>query len=109
MRIRDTYAPDQEPDIYFNFGVLQAMAMVQILEEAVANGDLSREGIMSASETVGTLTFNELSGDYEYGPAEDRVPPIRSSIFRPDPEAPTGLRIVQQDHEAPYAGDFEFE
>lgn len=109
MRIRETYAADQAPDIYFNFGYLQAMAMVQILEEAVANGDLSRDGILAASESVGTLTFDGLTGDYVYGAAADRVPPIVSSIFRPDPESPTGLTIVEQDHEAPYAGEFSFD
>lgn len=109
MRIRDTYAPDQEPDIYFNFGVLQAMAMVQILEEAVANGDLSREGIMSASATVGTLTFDELSGDYEYGPAEDRNPPRASSIFAIDPAAPGSLRALETQFSSQAAQDYTFE
>lgn len=109
VRIKDTYAPDQEPDIYFNFGYLQAMATVQVLEEAVANGDLSRDGLLSAMQSVGTLTFDGLSGDYPYGPAADRVPPTVSSILRPDPDAPMGLVMVSQDYEAPYVGDFSFD
>jgi ABC-type branched-subunit amino acid transport system substrate-binding protein len=109
VRVLETYAPDQPPDIYFNFGYLQAMAMHQILEEAVARGDLSRAGMLAALESVGTLTFDGLSGDYVYGPAADRVPPIVSSIFRPNPDAPGGLEIVEYEYEAPYAGDFEFD
>jgi ABC-type branched-subunit amino acid transport system substrate-binding protein len=109
VRIRETYAPDQAPDIYFNFGYLQSMAMHQVLEEAVANGDLSRDGILAAMESVGTLTFDGLSGDYPYGPAEDRVPPTLSSIFRPSEGAPMGLVLVERNHEAPYIGDFVFE
>jgi ABC-type branched-subunit amino acid transport system substrate-binding protein len=109
VRIKDEYAPDVEPDIYFNFGLLQSMAMVQVLEQAVEDGDLSREGILRAMEDVGTLTFDGLTGDYVYGPAGDRVPPTISSIFRVDPDVGTGLGIVAQDYEAPYAGQFEFE
>jgi ABC-type branched-subunit amino acid transport system substrate-binding protein len=109
LRIKETYAADQEPDIYFNFGYVQAKAMVQVLEKAVELGDLSREGILRAMEEVGTLTFDGIFGDYEYGPAEDRVPPTTSSIFRVDPDIGTGLGIVAQDYEADYAADFEFD
>ena len=109
VRIKDTYAPDQAPDLYFNFGYLQAMAMTQILEQAVANGDLSREGIIQAMADVDELTFDGLSGDYGYGPAEDRVPPLVSSIFRPNPDVPMGLEAVERDWEAPFAGDYVYE
>ena len=109
VRIRETYTPDQAPDLYFNFGYLQAVAMVEILEVAVANGDLSRDGIRYALENVGTLEFGGLSGDYAHGAAEDRVPPVVSSIFRPDPEVDMGLAIVAQDYEADYVGDFAFD
>lgn len=113
IRIQDEYAPDQDPDLYFGFGYNQAHAAVQILETAVELGDLSREGIFEAMEEVGTLTFDGLQGDYEYGPADDRVPPTTSSIFRPDPELGgsegTGLELLEQDYEADVAADFEFD
>ncbi|MFP3908020.1 MAG: ABC transporter substrate-binding protein [Acidimicrobiales bacterium] len=109
VRIKDTYAPEQEPDLYFNFGYLQAMAMHQILEEAVARGDLSREGIMDAMENVGTLSFDGLFGDYVYGTADERQPPTSSSFFAPNPDSPMGLELVERDYEADYVGDFTFE
>lgn len=109
VRIKDTYAPDQAPDIYFNFGYIQAKAMVQVLEKAVELGDLSREGILAAMAAVDTLTFDGLSGDYTYGPAEDRVPPTVTSIFRVDTNIATGLGLVERDYEADYVSDFEFE
>jgi len=110
MRIKDTYAPTQAPDVYFNFGYLQAKAVHALLEKAVELGDLSREGILAALEDLGTLSFDGLSGDYEYGPAEDRVPPTRSTIFKVDPANPTGLSVLDgaADIEAPFAKDFEF-
>jgi ABC-type branched-subunit amino acid transport system substrate-binding protein len=112
-RLQEEYAPDVPADhagaIYFQFGINQARATVQILETAVERGDLSREGIVRAMEEVGTLTFDGLAGDYEYGPAEERVPPTTSSIFSPNPDIGPGLELVERDYEADYAADFEFE
>ena len=52
VRIKDTYAPSQAPDVYFNFGYLQAKAVHALLEKAVELGDLSREGILKALEEL---------------------------------------------------------
>lgn len=108
IRIKDTYAPDQQPDVYFNFGYLQAKVVVAALEKAVELGDLSHEGILEAITELGTLSFDGLSGDYTYGEAEDRVPPTVSSIFKVDLSNPTGLSVVAKDVEADFAKDFEF-
>ena len=98
------------PDVYFSFGYIQAVATVALLEKAVELGDLSREGVATALEELGTVDFGGLTGDYTYGPPEDRVPPIKSSIFKPNPDAtayPTGLELVVQDYEADSAADYE--
>jgi ABC-type branched-subunit amino acid transport system substrate-binding protein len=90
------YAPDQEPDPYFVFGYAQGQAMWQILERAVKNGDLSREGILEASNQVGTLKFDGLTGNYKYGKsAADRNPPRTTSLFQVDPSQPVGLSILE--------------
>jgi ABC-type branched-subunit amino acid transport system substrate-binding protein len=84
----------QQPDIYFAFGYAQAWSMAQILEKAVANGDLSRDGLVEAMNGVGTLKTGGLLGDYEYGPPKDRVPPRAGRIFKVDPATPGGLKAV---------------
>ena len=111
ITVREEYAPDVPADIYFNFGYVQAVATVALLEKAVDLGDLSREGLATALEELGTVDFQGLFGDYTYGAPEDRVPPIRSSIFKPNADTatfPTGLELVEQDYEADVAADFEF-
>lgn len=108
VRIQETYS-DQEPDGYFNFGYNESRAVHQVLEQAVEMGDLSREGILAALESIDEFTFDGLMGDYQWGPAEDRDPPRANSIFRPNPDQPIGLELVVEFHEAPYAADFEFE
>jgi ABC-type branched-subunit amino acid transport system substrate-binding protein len=89
------YRPDQKPDPYFVGGWILANAMHQLLEKAVALGDLSRQGIMNASDSLGTVSVGGLIGDYRYGPAGTREPPRASTIFRIDPGVPTGLATLQ--------------
>jgi ABC-type branched-subunit amino acid transport system substrate-binding protein len=95
LQRQEQYAPDQRPDPYFVFGYLQGQAMYQILQRAVKNGDLSKEGILEASNQVGTLEFDGLTGDYEYGKsASDRNPPRTTALFEVDPAQPVGLGLL---------------
>jgi hypothetical protein len=99
---------DQAPDPYFVFGYAQAWAVSQVLEVAVENGDLSRDGILEALASVEELEFEGLFGTYPYGAVEDRDPPRLSSIFRVDPAAPGGLRLLERGIEVEAATDYEF-
>ena len=111
ITVREEYAPDVPPDIYFSFGYVEAFATVKLLEKAVELGDLSREGLATALEELGTVDFEGLTGNYTYGPPGDRVPPLKSSIFKPNADGatyPTGLELVAQDIEADSAKDYEF-
>jgi ABC-type branched-subunit amino acid transport system substrate-binding protein len=108
LRIQETYAPDQAPDIYFNFGYLESKAVHQVLEAAVENGDLSREGIIEAMNSIDEFTFDGLFGDYGWGEPDDRNPPRSSSIFEVDASKDIGLGLVVAEHEAPAAENFEF-
>ena len=100
---------DQAPDIYFGFGYNQARAVTAVLEAAVELGDLSREGIVNAMNSLEELTFDGLSGDYGYGPPEDRVPPRESTIFSVDPAVPGGLATLEANIVSEAAEAYEFE
>ena len=101
--------PDQAPDIYFGFGYNQARAVTTVLEAAVAAGDLSRAGIVSAMNSLDEITFDGLSGDYGWGAPEDRVPPRQSTIFGVDPAAPGGLVTIEPDLVSPAAEAYSFD
>jgi ABC-type branched-subunit amino acid transport system substrate-binding protein len=101
--------PKQEPDYYFAFGYNQARAMTAVLEKAVENGDLSKEGILQASKDVGTVSFDGLTGDYQYGAAEERNPPRSSTIFEVDPDKPFGLATKEYNYESEAAKKYEFQ
>ena len=101
------FKPDQQPDYYFAFGYNQANAVVQVLEKAVALGDLSRAGIIKATEEVGTVTFGGLTGDYRYGKAADRDYPVETTIFKVDPTKPIGLAAVKKNFTTDAAKEFK--
>jgi ABC-type branched-subunit amino acid transport system substrate-binding protein len=103
------FKPDQDPDYYFSFGYTQGVAMTALLEKAVELGDLSREGLLKASEELATVSFDGLGGDYQYGPAEERNPPRVSTIFEVDPDKPFGLSRLEYQYESDAAKEFEFQ
>ena len=96
------FAPKTEPNFYFAFGYMQAQAMAQILEKAVADGDMSRAGIMKAMNTVGTLKFDGAVADEPYGAPADRKPQRETTLFKvtPDTKATNGgLTLLAPDAE----------
>ncbi len=102
------YAPNQAPDLYFEFGYVQAWAAAQILEQAVKDGDLSQQGIIDASTKIAELTFGDLSGNYTYGPVADRNPPRTSSVFSVDPSVPGALKAVETTFTSQAAQEYTF-
>jgi ABC-type branched-subunit amino acid transport system substrate-binding protein len=105
----EEFKPDQDPDYYFSFGYTQGVAMTALLEKAVELGDLSREGLLKASEELGTVSFDGVAGDYLYGPAEERNPPRASTILEVDPDKPFGLARLENQYESDAAKEFEFQ
>ncbi len=109
VKVHDEFAKDVPAgDIYFPFGYFAAEAVGQVLEKAVAMGDLSRDGIIKAMNSIDKLTFNGLTGDYKYGPPADREPPRATTIYKVDPARPGGLAIVKQGYESDIAAGYKF-
>lgn len=103
------FAPQQQPDYYFAFGYNQARAMTAVLEKAVALGNLSRDGVLEAVNQAGTVSFEGLSGDYQYGPAATRNPPRSTTLFKVDPSRPFGLATLKYNFTSDAAKAFEFQ
>ncbi len=101
------FRPDQKPDSYFTFGYAQMKAVVALLEKAVELGDLSREGVLDASEKLGTVEFGGLFGDYGYGKVADRQPPKASTVYKVSATVPGGLEAVKKNFLSDAAKKFE--
>ncbi|MBC8365028.1 MAG: ABC transporter substrate-binding protein, partial [Actinobacteria bacterium] len=105
-RLEEFY-PDQAPDYYFQFGYGMAQLTVQVLEQAVANGDLSREGVLQASTQIGEFDFDGLLGTYLYGPVADREPSRSNTIYRVNPAVPNGVEAAAV-YQSVHAADIDF-
>lgn len=102
------YKPDQAPNVWFVTGYNQARAMTALLETAVAEGDLSREGVMHALATMDNVDFGGLTGDYHYGAIEQRDPPRQSTVFGINPDKPFGLESLKENFVSPEAAEFSY-
>jgi ABC-type branched-subunit amino acid transport system substrate-binding protein len=98
----------EDGDIYFAFGYNEARAVTTVLEQAVENGDLSREGILEAIQDVETVEFDGLGEDYSYGPIDERSPGRQSSMFEVDASRPFGLKALETNFSSDAAEAFEF-
>jgi ABC-type branched-subunit amino acid transport system substrate-binding protein len=102
------YRPDQKPDLYFVAGWNIGQLTHQTLERAVANGDLSRAGMLRAVQQLGAVTFDGLIGTYTYGSVDQREPVRASAIFRINPSKPVALELIAPHFESPIARKFTF-
>ena len=103
------YAPDQKPDQYYAFGWAAAWAVTQVLEKAVELGDLSRDGIIEAMNSLDEVSTDGLLGDYGWGAPADRTPPRATSINTVNPDLPVGLEQIERDYESEAAKKFDFD
>src|SRR5215472_10833592 len=91
------YEPDQRPDGYFEFGYAEAKITYAILKKAVESGDLTRDGLFKAFQTIGTIDLGGLYPPAHYGDSgnpNDRVPTRDNTIYAIDPTATsTGLYL----------------
>lgn len=90
-------------------GYVNGLLTAKILAQAIADGDLSREGIATAVTQVGTWQ-DELGltgGDVVIGATADgNVPPSKLSMFRIDPSVPTGLALEEYYYESEVTDDY---
>ena len=89
------FGGDQAPDYYFVFGYTQARVVHQILEKAVEMGDLTREGVVKAFESLKKVNMGGLLNEISYGPScKDKIPATGSTIWRIDAKEPIALAAV---------------
>lgn len=104
----DRIRPEQKPDYYFSFGYVQGQAVESLLKKAVELGDLSREGIQKALREMENVESGGLFGEYDYGPAAERKPPVVTTIFKVNTSKPISLEALKRDHTSDAASKFEF-
>ena len=89
-----TYAPTQSPDAYYMYGYAEAKVEAAILKKAIADKNLSRQGLLNAKLNLGTVDEGGLIPPVTYTPALG--PASRTSeIAAVSTSAPGFLKIVR--------------
>lgn len=92
------YAPDQKPDGYFEYGYSEAKVTAAILKKAADNKDLTRDGLLTAFDSLSNVDMGGLLPDIHYGAdPNQRVPSRDSSVYAIDPTAPGDLKDISGD------------
>jgi ABC-type branched-subunit amino acid transport system substrate-binding protein len=93
----DRYSPKLPPSIYFTLAYAQSQVQAAILRKAIQSGDLTRAGILSAKQNLGTVDLGGIAPNVSYEPQPG--PPTRKSLIaRIDPKVPGFLKTVAPDY-----------
>lgn len=109
----ETYGADipaEEINAFFWFGYTQSQTFHQILEAAVANGDITREGLLAAIPTVQNVDFGYGGDPSGYGETpKEKIPTNEDNIGAPISitERRFGLEPVSDFFVAPYMADWD--
>ncbi len=103
------YAPDQKPDGYFEFGYTEAKITYAILKKAADNGDLTRDGLLTAFESLKQVDLGGLLPPVNYGSAPNqRVPSRDSRVYAIDPTQPGDVKDISGDFTGTAAAASQF-
>jgi ABC-type branched-subunit amino acid transport system substrate-binding protein len=92
------YAPDQQPDGYFEFGYAESEITYAILKKAMANNDITRDGLFAAFNSLSSVNLGGLLPPVTYGTSPDqRVPTRDSVVFQVDPTQPANFKPLTAD------------
>lgn len=109
----ETYGADvpaEEINAFYYFGYAQAQTFHEILETAVANGDISRAGLLAAVDLVQDVDLGYGQGLVGYGPTPaERIPTNLDNIGVPVSvtEKTFGLMPITDYYIAPYMENWD--
>src|SRR6266436_771810 len=92
------YAPTQQPDGYFEFGYAESYVTYAILKQAMANNDITRDGLYNAFISLKNVSLGGLYPPVTYGTSPNQHVPTRDSIvYQIDPTQPNNVRALTPD------------
>jgi ABC-type branched-subunit amino acid transport system substrate-binding protein len=103
------YAPTQQPDGYFEFGYTESYITYAILKQAMANNDITRDGLYNAFISLHSVNLGGLYPPVTYGTTPNqRVPTRDSIIFKVDPTKPNNFSPLTPDFTGTAAAASQF-
>ncbi len=103
------YAPKQQPDGYFEFGYTESYITYAILKKAMANNDITRDGLFNAFNSLGSVDLGGLYPSVTYGSSPNqRVPTRDNVIYQIDPTQPNDVKPLTSDFTGTAATQSQF-
>ncbi len=103
------YAPTQQPDGYFEFGYTESYITYAILKQAMANNDITRDGLYNAFISLHSVNLGGLYPPVTYGTSPNqRVPTRDSVVFQVDPTKPNDVTPLTPDFTGTAAAASQF-
>lgn len=103
------YAPDQKPDGFFEFGYAESKITYAILKKALDSKDITRDGLLTAFESLKNVDLGGLLPPVTYGASGNgRVPTRDSTVYIIDPSQPTSIRDLSGDFTGTAAQQSQF-
>lgn len=91
------------PDVGNIWGFAQAKNVQAVLEKAVANGDLSRDGILKAANEIGAVDIGGIGAAVDLA---KRLPAPKNSIFKADGSKQLAISLLAKEYGSPIAADY---
>jgi ABC-type branched-subunit amino acid transport system substrate-binding protein len=100
------YSAKLPPSIYYTLAYAQGEVQAAILRKAIASGNLTRDGILKAKQSLGTVDLGGIAPNVNYEPQPG--PPTRKSLItRIDPSVPGFLKTVSAGHTSQVADELK--
>lgn len=99
---------DVPPTDFYNEGFVEAQILHQALERAYENGDMTQQGILDAAKSLESVSFDGLAPDESFTGGDNEQIQRVGHIGIPDPEAVTGISIVERDYTSDLTANYEF-
>lgn len=84
--LREAY-PSRRPSDGFVIGWVESIAMREVLERAISNGDLTRQGVIDAASGISDLDFQGLAPAQSYAGTPNDYVQRQLAIFQPNLDA----------------------
>ena len=95
----------ENPDVGLSYGWAQARTIEQLLETAVRRNDLSRVGMLAASQAMGPVDLGGIGSPIDYSQPV-RLANARTTIFNVDNSYRNAIRVLARDFSSPAAAAY---
>jgi hypothetical protein len=106
--VRDAFSVsfgDQNPTHFVLYGYAQGELMARILETACANGNLTRDGLLTAFQSLSDVDTEGLVASMDFSsPGQPSAREVL--ILKPDANVDGGLTVVEDLFASPLAAEF---